>query len=240
MENSIYLALSRQMALRTDMNAISNNIANMNTTGYRGQNVMFEEYISDPRHNDDDLSFVINQGQYQTTAPGALKYTGNQLDVAVAGPGYMGVQGPGGEVMYTRAGQFQIDAGGILTDPNGRGVASAGGANIIIPAGSTEVKIDETGAVSNQNGQVGQIMMVEFENVQALEPVGNNLYRTEAAPLPAAESRMKQGHLESSNVNSITEMTKMIDTLRKYQSVQNVLKTENDRLRGAIQKLTGQ
>jgi flagellar basal-body rod protein FlgF len=240
MENSIYLALSRQIALRTNMDAVSNNIANMNTTGYRGQNVMFEEYISDPRYNDDEVSFVINHGQYQTTAPGPLKYTGNQLDVAVAGPGYMGIQGPGGEVMYSRAGQFQIDAAGVLADPNGRAVASAGGANIIIPAGSTEVKIDETGAVSNQNGQLGQIMMVEFANVQELEAVGNNLYRTDAAPQPAAESRMKQGHLEGSNVNSITEMTKMIETLRTYQSVQNVLKTENERLRGAIQKLTGQ
>jgi flagellar basal-body rod protein FlgF len=83
-------------------------------------------------------------------------------------------------------------------------------------------------------------MMVEFANVQELEAVGNNLYRTDAAPQPAAESRMKQGHLEGSNVNSITEMTKMIETLRTYQSVQNVLKTENERLRGAIQKLTGQ
>ncbi len=240
MENSIYIALSKQMALRSNMNMVSNNIANMNTTGYRGQNMMFEEFISDPRGSDDELSFVLNKGQYQSAAPGAVKYTGNPLDVAVSGPGYMGVQGPGGEVMYSRAGDFQMDAGGVLTNSNGRPVASAGGASITIPQGSTEIKIDERGFVSNQDGQLGQLMLVEFENIQALEPVGNNLYKTEAAGQPATNSRIKQGHLEGSNVNSLTEMTKMIDTLRTYQSVQNVLKTENDRLRGAIQKLTGQ
>lgn len=240
MENSIYLGLSRQMALRTDMNIIANNVANMNTTGYRGQQMLFDEYISEPRGHDDDLSFVITRGQYQNTEPGSLSYTGNQLDVALEGPGFIGVQGPGGNIAYSRAGDFQRAADGTLTNSNGRPIADAGGASIIIPQGSTEVKIDERGFVSNQDGQIGQIMVVEFENIQELEALGHNLYSSEAATLPPENTRVKQGQLEGSNVKPVLEMTNMIETLRSYQSVQRVLDGEAERLRNAVRKLTGQ
>ncbi len=244
MENSIYLALSRQMTLQTNMDIVANNIANMNTTGYRGQNLIFEEFISDPRHDapdgvDDPLSFVWNKGQYDDTSPGSVSVTGNSLDVSLDGPGFLGIQGPGGQINYTRAGDFQLSAEGILASSAGFAVAGAGGGNIVIPPGSSEVKIDEKGVVSNQDGQLGQLMLVEFENLQKLEPLGDNMYKTDAAPIPPANTRVKQGTLEGSNVNSVVEVTRMIETLRDFQATQNILKTENERLRGAIQKLTG-
>ncbi|HRQ61733.1 MAG TPA: flagellar hook-basal body complex protein, partial [Alphaproteobacteria bacterium] len=89
MENSIYLGLSRQMVLRTNMNIVANNVANMNTPGYRGQNTLFEEYVSDPRGSDDPLSFVYDYGQYEDTKQGPLSATSNPLDVALNGPGFM-------------------------------------------------------------------------------------------------------------------------------------------------------
>lgn len=240
MENSIYLGLSRQVTLRTNMDIIAQNVANINTSGYRGQNTLFTEFLSDPRGADDPLSFVNDEGQYQVTAPGSLRTTGSQLDIAIQGPGYIGIQAPSGNIEYSRDGNFQLDAIGVLTTQAGFPVASAGGGDIIVPPGSTEVKIDENGFVSNQNGQVGQIMISEFENVQQLEARGNNLYAiVGGAAIPAIESRVKQGMLEGSNVNPILETTRMITTLREYQSIQNVLQTENDRLRSAIQKLTG-
>ncbi len=240
MENSIYLGLSRQMTLRTNMDIIANNVANTNTPGFRAQNLVFEEFISDPRGADDAMSFVQDQSQYQLTDPGPVKVTGNALDVALIGPGYMGVQAPDGQVAYSRAGHLQMSADGTLVTSAGLPVADAGGATITVPASSTEIKIDDQGFVSNQDGQVGQIMIVEVENVQALEPIGNGLYKTDAATTPATETTMKQGQLEGSNVKAVIEMTRMIETLRSYQSIQQVLQTENDRLRGAIQKLTKQ
>lgn len=248
MENSIYLALSRQVALRTNMDMVANNIANMNTPGYRSQHLMFDEYLSDPRGQtvdkaaDDELSFVYNRGQYANTQPGTQSFTGNPLDMALAGPGSFGVQAPNGEVMYTRAGQFQIDASGILTDPSGNPVADQGGGQIIIPPESKDISIDEFGNVSNQDGALGSLMVVEFENQQMLEPHGNNMYRAPdgVAGTPAENTRVKQGQLESSNVQPILEITEMMETLRSYQSTQQILSTENDRLRSAIQKLTGQ
>ncbi len=238
MENSIYLGLSRQMTLRTNMDIIANNVANMNTPGYRGQNLLFKEYISNPRGADDPLSFVYNQGQYQVSEAGSVRQTENPLDFALVGPGFIGVQAPGDEPAYTRAGNLQIGANGELQTSAGFGVIDSGGAVITIPKGSREINIDEKGVISNQGGEFGRIKIVEFDNIQELRPMGNNIYTTEAVSGEATKTRIKQGYLESSNVKPIIEMTRMVETLRSYQSVQNILKIENDRLRGAIQKLT--
>ena len=247
MENSIYLALSKQLVLQTDMQIVANNIANMNTTGYRAQNLLFSEFLSDtrerrvdPRAAGDDLSFVYDRGQYENTDPGSLRFTGNALDMAIEGPGFFGVQGPDDEVMYTRAGEFQKGVDGTLLTPAGYAVAGQGGGPITIPDDSTEIKIDERGAISNQNGQIGQLMLVEFEDTQKLEPYGDQLYRSPEEGNPAENSRIKQGELEGSNVQPVVEMTRMIETLRNFQANQNILRTENERLRSAIQKLTGQ
>lgn len=240
MENSIYLGLSKQLVLRHNMDTIANNIANMNTTGYRTQNLLFEEFISDPRGNEDELSFVYDRGQYHNTEPGGMAFTGNSLDVGLEGPGYIGVQGPGGELMYTRAGDFHMDVNGRLLSSAGFAIADQGGSDVIIPPDSTEILINDTGGVFNQNGQVGQIMITEFENVQALKPAGNNMYSYEGGLMPPNKTRMQQGNLEGSNVKPVIEITRMIDTLRTYQSVNNVLQSENERLRTAVQRLTRQ
>jgi flagellar basal-body rod protein FlgF len=246
MENSIYVGLSRQMALRTNMDIIANNVANMSTPGYRGQNLLFEEWVSKAQGKDvdnrkyDALSFVNDRGEYQITAPGAVKTTNNPFDVYLAGPGFMGVIGPGGEVAYTRAGNLQKGADGTLLTSAGYPVASDGGGNIVIPQDSTEFSVDNHGFVSNQDGVLGQIMIAEFENLQELKPLGDNLYQTDAPTADPDNTLMKQGMLEGSNVKPVVEMTRMIDTLRSFQSVQNILQTENERLRTAIQRLTRQ
>jgi flagellar basal-body rod protein FlgF len=236
MENSIYVGLSKQMVLRNNMDIIANNIANVNTPGFRGQNLLFKEYLSDPPRADYPLSFVQDIGQYQVTSPGAMQTTGNPLDIALTGPGFIGIVGPDGKTAYTRAGQFQMTADGGLITPAGFAVADQGGAAINIPDDSTEVNIDKDGVISNQSGAIGQIMIVEFANIQNLNPMGNNLYTTDA--LPATETTVNQGQLEGSNVQPVVEMIRMIDTLRSFQGVQQVLQTEGERLRTVIQRLT--
>jgi len=238
MENSIYIGLSRQMVLKTNMDIIANNVANINTPGYRGQNLIFQEFISDPRGQDDPLSFVYAHGQYQVTGPGPVRQTENMLNVALNGPGFLGVQAPDGSIAYSRSGDFQIGPENTLVTAAGLAVADTGGSAITIPAGSSEISIDEKGNISNQDGSLGQLMVVEFDNLQELDPLGNNLYKTDAAPVPAENTKVLQGFLEGSNVKPIIEMTRMIDTLRTFQSVQKVLQSENERLRTAIQKLT--
>ncbi len=237
MENAIFIGLSRQIVLRTNMDIVANNIANMTTPGFRGQNMVFEEYISDPRGADDPISMVYDYGQYQLTTPGPVKNTGNPLDAALNGPGFFGIQTPDG-IKYTRAGNFELNALGELVTPSGYPVADAGGGTITIPEDAKEVKIADDGFVSTDQGAIAQIMVMEFDNVQELDPVGNNLYTTEAAGKPAENTVVKQGMVEGSNVNSIVETTRMIDILRNYQSMQQMLQSEHERQRTAIQRLS--
>ena len=225
------------MVLQTNMDVIANNIANMNTSGFRGQNPVFEEYLSDPRYGDDELSFVYDYGQYQMTSPGSMKQTENPLNVALEGPGFMGVLMPSGETGYTRDGDFQKGADGTLVNSSGWPVMGQGGP-ITISSSSTEVSIDERGFISDQNGIIGQLQIVEFDNVQELEARGNNLYTTDGASKTASQTTAKQGFLEGSNVNSVVEMTRMIEILRDFQTTQKLLDSEHDRLRSAVQKLT--
>jgi len=237
MENSIYLGLSRQMVLQTNMDIVANNIANMNTHGFRGQNSVFEEYISDPRYGEDPLSFVHDHKQYQATDYGSFEQTGNPFHVAMNGPGFMAVQMPNGETGYTRDGNFQKSQDGTLVNSSGAPILGQGGA-ITIPGDATEISIDESGMISTQNGQIGQLQIVEFDNVQELEPVGGNLYISKGNSNPAEETSARQGFLEGSNVNAVMEMTRMIEVLRDFQSTQKLLESEHERLRGVIQKLT--
>jgi len=237
MENSIYLALSRQMTLQTNMDIVANNVANMNTNGFRAQNIAFEEYISDPGHGDDPLSFSYDYGEYQNTAPGSQQQTGNPYNVALNGPGFMGIQSPTGETVYTRDGNFQRAADGKLVTSAGYPVMGQGGA-ITIPDNSIEINIDQRGVVSNQDGELGQLMVVEFDNVQMLEAMGNNVYHSPDAGTPSIKTTVAQGFLEGSNVKPVVEITRMIEILRNFQSTQRILQTEHDRLRSAIQALT--
>lgn len=238
MENSIYIGLSKQMVLRNNLNIIANNVANMNTTGYRGQNTLFEEYISDPRGNEDAMSFVYDRGQYQNTTPGPLQQTGNPLDIALNGPGFFAIEGPGNTPTYTRGGDFQLDANGVIVTADGYPVKGGNG-QITVPPGVGSVTIDKKGVVSTPDGEIGQLNIVEFENLQQLKPMGGNLYTTDEQARPAEETTVHQGALEGSNVNAVLEMTRMIDNLRAFQELNQLMTKENDRLRGAIQKLTG-
>lgn len=227
------------MALRSQMDLIANNIANMNTNGYRAQNMVFTEFVEKAAREDsmkDPLSMVLDYGHYQNTAPGSMKRTENPLNIAIEGPGYIGIQTPEG-TMYTRNGDFQININGELVTGTGHLVANSGGGPIIIPAGTSEIQITEDGVVATEDGEVAQIMLSEFENLQTLEAVGNGLYKTESPALPAENSRAIQGMLEGSNVNPVLEMTRMIDVLRAYQSTQNMLQSEHDRQRAMIRQM---
>lgn len=221
------------------MNIIANNVANLNTPGYRGQNMIFQEYVEKPRGMKEDVSFVNDYGQYQVTDPGPIKVTGNPLDVALVGPGFLGIVTPDG-VQYTRAGNFGQLADGTLVNARGMPVAGQGGGQITIPADAKNVYIDHNGAVSTDEGQIGQLLIAEFANYQTLEPAGNGLYVTDDAPLPPGNTTLIQGKLEGSNVQAVVEMTRMIDVLREYQAVQRMMQSEHDRMRTAIQRLSRQ
>lgn len=245
MENPVYIGLSRQVALRAQMDLIANNVANMSTPGYRAQNMVFTEFLEKPQGKHDSLkrqdpiSMVLDYGHYQVNEPGPMQFTGNPTDVALNGPGYMGVQIPGSDqTLYTRAGNFQVNINGELVTGRGHLVLGEGGGPITIPEDAKEIKIGENGSVATEDGEVGRLMVVEFDNLQALETRGDGLYQTEQQGNPAANTRVIQGMLEGFNVKPVLEMTRMIDVLRSYQQTQKLLQSEHDRQRTMIQRLS--
>ncbi len=237
MENPIYIGLSRQMVLQTQMDMVSNNIANMNTPGYRAQNLVFIEQISAPKGGDDPLSMVMDYGQFHVTKPGPVKITSNPLDLALVGPGYFTVQGPDGP-RYTRAGNFELNVLGELVTPAGYPVSGAGGGSIIIPDSAGRVTISADGTISGNEGEIGKLMIVEFENQQTLNPEGDNLYASSEQGIPSEKTSVTQGALEGSNVQPVQEMSEMIRILREYQMLARSLQNEHDRQRTVIQRLT--
>ncbi len=240
MENASYIGLSLQTALRRQMDVIANNMANINTTGFRGQYVLFEEYLADAQGTkaeaSEPVSLVNDFGTYQDLAVGPLTRTGNTLDVALDGPGYLVVEGPGGP-RYTRAGVLQMDADGTLVDRNGLPLLDRADGRLEIPPGTGAITIGTDGTVTADGIEVGQLQIVDFERPQFLTPIAGGLYVTDEAPIEAAEVSLRQGFVEGSNVNPIVEMTRMIEVMRRYQSNQRLLEGEHERMRNGVNTL---
>lgn len=238
MDNSIYIALSRQAALFRDMEATANNIANANTTGYNAEKVMFTDYlVSDG--NRGKIAFAQDISTYRDTRPGALKATGNALDVAIQGPGYFMVETPFGQ-RYSRAGSFSLDAQGFLVNPDGYPVLDDAGQRIQFPPESKEIKILKTGTVVTDGEEIGTIGVVEFDDTQKLEQLFGTLYNSPVAPAPATQSQIAHGVLEDSNVQSVVEMTHMIDVSRGVSSTAKFIEVMYDLQRRASNTWTEQ
>ncbi len=237
MENSIYVALSRQVGLEEKMAVTANNIANVNTPGYRSQNMVFNEFLADPRGIEAPLSQVLDYGHYQNTAPGAFKTTGNPLDIAIEGDGYFGVQSLDG-LAYTRNGQMSLNVNRELVNPAGLPITDEGGNPITIPPDAQDVIIAQDGTVSSEDGVISKLKLVTFANLQDLEAEGDGLYRTAQVEQPSDNARIIQGAYENSNVQAVVEMTRMIKTSRDFQSIHTLMQNEHDRQRTMIQRLT--
>ncbi|WP_033068914.1 flagellar hook-basal body complex protein [Thalassospira australica] len=252
MENVSYIALSRQKTLRSMMNNLSQNMANMNTTGYKEQRMMFTDWIAKnkdaPFRGEREISLVQDISQYRNTSVGNIEHTNRPLDVALSQPDmFFAVETPAG-VQYTRAGNFTLDPGGQLITNDGYPVLSDADQPMFFNEADGQIEIKGDGTVSTDIGQIGKLQVVTVDNVQEMIVTGNTLYRapTEAeAAEDAPEVDVEivenpgivQGALEKSNVNPIGAMTQMIDVLRSYQSVTRSLESENERMRNMINKL---
>jgi flagellar basal-body rod protein FlgF len=238
MENISYIGLSQQMALHHMMEVTANNMANMNTPGFKSQNVLFKEYLNKTKEDGEKISQVEDYGTYRDVNQGTMTQTSNKLDFAVQGDGYFAVQTATG-IKYTRDGSFSLNSKGEIVTKNGEQVMSDSNSALTVPQNSTQIEITESGTVSTEKGSVGKLKLVNFSNPQSLIPVGNNLYETKGvAEQPVANPHIVQGMLENSNVQPILEMNKMIEIMRLYQSAQNMLMTDHDRIRSMVQRLT--
>jgi flagellar basal-body rod protein FlgF len=219
MDNSVYIALSRQLAEFRDMAITSNNLANANTIGYDSEHVKFSSYVMRDINKGDrnPMAFADDITSYVNTSMGPLQTTGNDLDLAIQGDGYFTVETPLG-IRYTRSGNFQIAGDGTIVTPDGYPVLNAGGQRIVLPEDIRVIEVGEAGNMKVDGEDFGILGIAQFPNPQLLERLGSNLFKSDVLPQQATDTRVLQGTLEGSNVQPILEMTHMLDVSRSVEA----------------------
>jgi flagellar basal-body rod protein FlgF len=251
MENALLVGLSRQMVLARELDVVANNIANLNTTGFKADNSVFERFLMpvarENRFNTPDrqLSFVTETGTWHDFRPGPVQQTGNPLDVAIDGDGFLVVQTTAGE-RYTRGGALQINAQGQLVTADGAQVIGENGP-IVLQQTDGSIAIGPDGRVTVIEGNNtrteslrGKLRLVSFASPQQLQKHGANNFSAPAGvtPTPDIKSRVIQGAVEKSNVNGVVEMTRLIEISRAYTQVAQLLQQQGDLRKNAIQQLS--
>ena len=240
MENAELIGLTRQTALMRKLDVIANNLANLNTAGYKGQNLTFEEYLmpvakaSEFPRRDETLSYVHDYESFHDFSAGSITLSGNPLDVAIEDEGWFVIETAEGE-RYTRSGNFQMDTEGRIVTTDGRPVLGDGGPITLDPT-DTAITIAADGTISSENGVRGKLRIVRFDDEQTLRNQGDNLFAGEN-PIDVETPRLSQGAIEGSNVHGVIEMTRMIQVTRDYQSITNMMKEQSDLLTRAINSL---
>lgn len=233
MDNAIYATLTRQSGLLAEMQAVANNIANTATTGYRGEGVVFSEYIRNLGGDAPSLSMAAARVRETSMAQGALTATGGGFDLAIEGDGFFMVETPDGPRL-TRSGSFTPNANGDLVTAEGYLLLDAGGAPVFVPTGAGQVAIGDDGTISAAGVPVGQVGLFLPENPADLLREDGVRFRTEGEVLPALDARMRQGFLEESNVDAVLQIARMIEVQRAYELGQSFMDREDERLRALI------
>lgn len=238
MLRGLYVAAEGMAARQKAQDAIANNLANLNTTGFKADRPVFETvyerqlYRLQGRQSQPigTLSTgALLRELYTDLQPGALITTGNPLDVAIEGSGFFAVQTPQG-IRYTRNGAFQLNAQGTLTTREGYPVLGINNQPIQVPR-NAEVQIGENGAILANGARVGQLLVVEGTLLK--DPDG--FFVGAAQPMP--NPRLVAGALEASNVNMVREMVTMIEVIRAYETHQKVIHAHDETLARAINEL---
>lgn len=232
----IYNVLAAAMGQEKRLAQVANNLANVNTVGFKQDSAVFENFFKAAESETETLnepprSVPDYRNGYTDFSPGAAIATGGKFDLMLEGDGFFKVEGEtAGSVLYTRAGNFQLNSDGELITPDGRRVLSNTDAPITIPPIAGELAIAADGSIEIGAQAIGQIGIAEFEDRGVLTKLGHNLYRapdgTEAAETSGTEVR--QGFLEGSNASPIQEMIRLIETQRAFEVHQKAMKSVDE------------
>lgn len=240
MDNAMYVTLSRQMVLHRELDIVANNIANADTAGFKLEDMMTRADQAAPAKTAGitaPVTFVMDDGVARDFKQGALNATGSPLDLAIDGKGFFTVNTAGGP-RYTRDGRFKLDETGKVVTQDGNAVQGGGGDIVLDPA-KGPISIAENGVISQAGQKVGQVDVVNFDDLSALSKDGNNLFRntTNLQPQPSTSAKIRQGSLEGSNVQTLTQITRLIEINRAYESMTNIMTQTSDLSRRSIQRL---
>jgi len=241
MDSPGYIVLSRLAAQNRATQVLANNLANADTPGFRAERAIFAPFIQRQRDvyaapGGVPVAYALDRATWRETSAGPAASTGNPLDITIQGEGYLVVQTPRGE-RYTRAGRLSLDEQRQLVDLEGDPVLNEAGQPIAFAAGDTRIEIQGNGSVRTENGTIGRLRIVRFENDQALKPEGDRRFASDTPPLPVATPKIVQGALEGSNVRPVIEMTRLTEEVREFQNVATFAERESERQRDAVDRI---
>ena len=237
MQNGLYVSLSAQVALERRLETIADNVANMNTVGYRATGVSFEKEMA--KAGDAKLSYVSNGADFISRRLGGLIKTDNTLDFAVQGDGWFGIQTPQG-VAYTRDGRTQIDESGMLRTLNGDPILDAGGAPILLDSGAGPLAVSGDGMITQNGRQVGAIGVFAIDPSANLRRAENSSVVPDKSATPVLDftrDGVVQGAVEGSNVDPVREMAKLVEVTRAFDGVAAETSQSETSLQDAIKAL---
>lgn len=242
MQSGLYVSLSSQMALEKRLTTIADNMANLNTTGFRATEVKFDEVLSKTQNDlNAKIAFVSQGNDYLSTKTGELQHTQNVLDFAVKGDAWFAIDTPVGQVL-TRDGRFTIQETGELTTVRGFPVLDAGGAPIQLNRGGGEVSVGLDGKIIQDDRLVATLGLFRADVTKGFVRFENSGINTVEQPQPIVDDDsvgVMQGYLEQSNVNGIREMTQLIQVNRAFESISSLMRESENSLDEAIRVLGG-
>lgn len=236
MDNAGYTQLTRQSGLLREIQVIANNIANLSTTGFRREGILFTEYVQRLDRQEPPLSMATARAHQTFLTQGTLTLTGDPLDLGIEGAGFFTVDTPAGP-RYTRAGHFTPNEAGDLVTPDGHRLLDSGGAPVFIPPEAAQIAIARDGTISADGQPLAQIALVTPADPATLTRESGVLHAIDGAVDPVGDPQILQGFLEESNVNAISEMARLIEVQRAYETGQKFLDREDERIRNVVQTL---
>lgn len=242
MQSGLYVSLSSQMALERRLTTIADNMANLNTVGFRSTEVKFDEVLSRTQNDmNAKIAFVSQGNDYLSTRSGELQQTNNALDFAVKGDAWFAIDTPVGMVL-TRDGRFTIEQTGQLMSSQGYPVLDAGGAPIQVNRAGGPPEVGADGTIMQDGVQVAQLGLFTADVREGFLRYENSGITTVDEPQPVvdnAQISVLQGYIENSNVNGIGEMTQLIQVNRAFESISSLI-TESERtMSEAVRTLGG-
>lgn len=234
METAGYTTLTRQSGLMREMQVVAHNLANAATSGFRREGVVFTEHVV-RLDGEKSVSMASATARLVDLKPAGLSQTGGVFDIGIQGDGFFMVQTPEGERL-TRAGTFTPSAEGILVTPDGFPLLDAGGAPVVVPTDTSSIRISIDGTMSASGGVIAEIGLWRPVDPASLRHQSGVLFSAGDVE-PVEQSTVRQGFVEDSNVDPMTEVARMIEVQRAYEMGQKFLESEDQRQKGVIQTL---
>ena len=237
MQSALYVGLSAQMALEKRLQTIANNVANVNTAAFRTDVVKFETVLS--RAGTSPVAFSSPGNNIISREPGNVTETGNPLDVAVVGQGWLAFAGPGGTV-YTRDGRLQIASNGDLQTVTGFPVVDSGGAQITVDPAGGPLSIARSGAITQDGNEVGTLGLFSISADANLDRHGNSGVipdRPASALVDFTRDGFRQSYVEGSGANPMLELTRLISASRAFDGTNSLMEGTESSLKNAIRTL---